>query len=66
MPTFIDYYKIVLDRVSFNPELFAKEYKKAKRDLHTSEIGDLNSWIRSKGLQEMVSEPTRQSGQNKC
>jgi hypothetical protein len=64
MPTFLDYYKTILDRVSFNPALFAKEYQKAKRTLDSSEVGDLNSWIRSKGLQTMLAESATQRGQN--
>jgi hypothetical protein len=49
--SFLDYYKMILDKVSFDSNLFAKEYQKATRNLHTHEIRDLNSWLRSKGLQ---------------
>ncbi len=57
--TFLDYYKTILDKVSFDPNLFAKEYQKATRNLHTSEIGDLNSWLRSKGLQNILPDPAQ-------
>jgi hypothetical protein len=48
--TFLDYYKMILDKVSFDPRLLSKEYQKAKRDLHSDEIGDLNRWLMSKKL----------------
>lgn len=54
--TFLDYYKMILDKVSFDPNLFTKEYQKATRSLHTNEIGDLNNWLRSKGLQTILSD----------
>lgn len=46
--TFLDYYKMILDKVSFDPGLLSKEYQKAKRILQSDEIGDLNLWLRSK------------------
>lgn len=58
--SFLDYYKMILDKVSFDSNLFAKEYQKAKRNLHSHEIGDLNSWLRSKGLQPILSDQNRQ------
>ena len=53
--SFLDYYKMILDKVSFDQNLFMKEYQKATRSLHTDEIGDLNSWLRSKGFQTILS-----------
>jgi hypothetical protein len=41
---------MILDKVSFDPRLLSKEYQKAKRDLHSDEIGDLNRWLMSKKL----------------
>ena len=52
--SFLDYSKMILDRVSFYPELFAKEYKKAKRHLQDSDIGDLNRWINATGFSGSV------------
>jgi hypothetical protein len=57
--SFLDYYKMILDKVSFDHNLFMKEYQKATRSLHTSEIGDLNSWLRSKGFHAMLSGNTQ-------
>jgi predicted SprT family Zn-dependent metalloprotease len=40
-----DYTKEVLERVSFNPELFIKELKKAIRNLLPYEIDHLRKWL---------------------
>jgi hypothetical protein len=40
-----DYTKEVLKRVSFNPELFMKELKKASRNLLPYEIDHLRKWL---------------------
>ena len=40
-----DYTKEVLERVSFNPELFIKELKKAIRNLLSYEINHLRKWL---------------------
>jgi hypothetical protein len=56
MTSFLDYYKIILDKVSFDPVLFQKEYQKAKRNLRTDEIRDLNWWLQSRGFQINVGE----------
>ena len=47
---FLDYYKMILDKVSFDPHLFDKEYKKALRHLTAHEAGDLNDWLKSRNL----------------
>ena len=54
---FLDYYKMILDRVSFYPELFIKEYKKAKRHLDASEVEKFNRWIDERGFQVILNEP---------
>jgi hypothetical protein len=46
---------MVLDKVSFDHQLFTKEYRKATTMLQSNEIDDLNAWIRSKGLPPHVS-----------
>jgi hypothetical protein len=56
MATFLDYYKTILDKVSFDPVLLNKEYQKAKRNLQTNKIGDLNSWLQAKGFHAVINE----------
>ena len=53
---YLDYYKMILDRVSFYPELFVKEYRKAKRQLQPSDVDDLHRWIHEKGFQILLNE----------
>jgi hypothetical protein len=46
MPRMIyDYTKSVLERVSFDPILFAKELKKAVRNLLPYEVEQLKKWL---------------------
>lgn len=52
--TFLEYYKNVLDKVSFDPRLFIKEYYKALRMLQSNEINELNDWLRSRGLYRVI------------
>jgi len=59
--SFLEYYKIILDKVSFDPTLFTKEYQKATRSLRTDEVGDLNSWLQSKGLQITLPDAIKKS-----
>lgn len=40
-----DYTKMVLERVSFDPELFAKELRKAISNLLPYEIEHLKKWL---------------------
>jgi hypothetical protein len=48
--SFVDYYKLILDKVSFQQDLFAKEYGKAMKRLVDSEQDELNQWLRDRGL----------------
>ena len=48
--SFLDYYKTILEKVSFDRRLLTKEYNKAKHVLGTSEIRELDSWLMGKGL----------------
>lgn len=48
--SFLDYYKLILDKVSFDPVLFQKEYKKAHKILEESEAKQLDRWLQTKGL----------------
>lgn len=43
--SFLDYYKLILDRVSFNRDLFNKEYRKAMKVLNHEERHKLKEWI---------------------
>ncbi|RVT77441.1 hypothetical protein EOD40_06445 [Flavobacterium sufflavum] len=46
MPRMIyDYTKSILERVSFAPDLFVKELKKAVRNLLPHEIEHLRNWL---------------------
>jgi len=62
--SFLDYSKMILDRVSFYPELFVKEYKKAKRQMQESEIEDLTQWINAKGFLGLLNERVNQEAEN--
>mgnify|MGYP001061485264 CR=1 FL=1 len=41
----LNYYKTILAKVSFDRELFSREYDKAIKYLNTVEVEDLNRWI---------------------
>jgi hypothetical protein len=49
---YLDYYKTVLDKVSFDERLFQKEYEKAARFLQPNELEDLKRWLYSKGINQ--------------
>lgn len=48
--TFLDYYKMILSKVSFDDDLLAKEYTKALNALKEEEARTLEHWVKSKGL----------------
>ncbi|WKN33853.1 hypothetical protein PZB74_11010 [Porifericola rhodea] len=48
--SFLDYYKLILEKVSFDPQLLTKEYRKALNALHAQEAQQLESWLIEKGL----------------
>jgi hypothetical protein len=48
--SFVEYYKLILDKVSFRQDLFTKEYGKAMKTLVDSEQNELNQWLRDRGL----------------
>ena len=54
--TFLDYYTMILDKVSSDPNLFTKEYRKASVNLRTNEISDLNHWLQSRGHPQIAVE----------
>ena len=48
--SFLNYYKTILEKVSFDKRLLEKEYKKAKELLEGPEARDLDYWVKSQGL----------------
>ncbi len=48
--SFLNYYKLILEKVSFDRNLFLKEYKKALNTLQTYEATLLDRWLIEKGL----------------
>ena len=47
---FLEYYKIILEKVSFDVNLVNKEYAKAKNVLRQEEIKELGQWMNKSGL----------------
>ena len=56
MASYLDYYKNILTKVSFDPQLFYKEYRKATRYLHSGELSELNNWLVLTGFHNMLPE----------
>lgn len=50
--SFLDYYKVILDKVSFNKDLLKKEYSKAMMKLPERDKRHLDLWMRNRGLNE--------------
>jgi hypothetical protein len=48
--TFLEYYKMILEKVRFDNNLLVKEYRKAINQLEVDEINDLNAWLASRGM----------------
>ena len=48
--SYLDYYKYILEKVSFDPNLFLKEYRKAQKSLKKYEENMLQDWLQEKGL----------------
>lgn len=45
--TTLEYYKFILERVSFDALLFEKEFRKALSNLPESEAGELKQWVKN-------------------
>jgi len=58
----IEYTKSILEKVSFNQELFLKEYKKAVLWLSTEEAAELKEWIRNKDRTKELQSYLNKSG----
>jgi hypothetical protein len=52
--SFLDYYKLILDKVSFDQDLFRKEYQKAKKGLMDHEWKELNQWLLDRGYPSLL------------
>lgn len=52
--TFLEYYQIILEKVSFNKDLFQREYLKAKKYLNAKEIEVLDAWVIKTGRLQLV------------
>lgn len=52
--SFLDYYKIILEKVSFDNTLFNKEYRKALKLLKEPETEKFHQWLKSTGYIDNV------------
>ena len=50
----LEYCKVVLEKISFSPRLFRKEYRKTFRYLAPQDHNELKMWIRDKLKNGMV------------
>ena len=46
---YLEYYKLILDKVCFREDLLRKEYRKALNWLKESEQEELNKWVQDRG-----------------
>lgn len=46
----LEYYKLIISKVSFDPQLILKEYQKALRVLNGSESAELRRWCLAQNL----------------
>jgi len=59
MNSYYDYYKLVLDKVSFDGALLVKEYQKAKKLLDREEMEALDNWLfqaKGKAIKEIINQ----------
>ena len=57
---FLDYYKLILDKVRFDQTLFMKEYRKALNVLTEQEAFDLQQWLSTNGSRSGLLEAFRE------
>lgn len=48
--SFLEYYKMILKKVSFDKELFNKEYKKALDTIGAEQVDEFQQWMSSNGF----------------
>jgi hypothetical protein len=53
----LEYSKMILERVSFHPYLFKKEYRKALRRLQPVEADSLRTWVRTQRSNSRYNAP---------
>lgn len=46
----LEYFKIILDKVSFDRKLFRKEYRKSLSSLTNDEANQLKNWLRQQSI----------------
>ncbi|MBX7094928.1 MAG: hypothetical protein K1X56_09410 [Flavobacteriales bacterium] len=51
----LEYTKFILERVSFDPQLFRKEYYKAIARLVEEDVHELKAWVRKHFTPELTS-----------
>ncbi len=56
--SFLEYYKMILQKVSFDKKLLAKEYLKAKRTLTKCENKRLDEWLIQKRVVKNICKKT--------
>lgn len=54
--SFLEYYKLVLEKVSFDRGLFMKEYRKACRMLKINEAKALRRWLAAEGYRQLLKD----------
>lgn len=53
----LDYCKVILEKISFNPRLFRKEYRKTFRYLAREEHDELKVWLRNRFKEGVLTSP---------
>ena len=61
--SYLEYYQLVLQKVSFDRRLFHKEYHKAIRTLSQGERNLLDHWVQSKGFGDLLPPSDRAFGE---
>lgn len=49
--SFLDYYKLILQKVSFDKRLLVKEYQKAIKALQPDELEEFDRWLQANNLE---------------
>jgi acyl carrier protein len=52
----LEYYKTILEKVSFDRNLCRKEFEKATKDLNEKEIIELKEWLQNKGFTHKMND----------
>jgi hypothetical protein len=59
--SFLDYYKLILQKVSFDPVLLKKEYRKAVQRLRPEEADQLRRWLRQKPFYQVIQPDNKET-----